>query len=266
MMIAHAAVVSEKRAVANRRNALLSTGPRTVAGKARAARNAVSHGLCCEDPCITPAERGTYRLFCRELRESLVPKTAMQMDLFDQICSLAWRLKRVGDIERKLYEQLRQNEDEPICAVMARCFLAGANPFEAVSKMEHRLRGQYLRLLKRYDTEKKTRAADQYVDHGGGGEGENSNDECRNSNGAEKGSSNDECRNSDDDGGSSNDEILVADKGSRAVAESAERSQCGVGVVGSGVAGGAFGDGKVWNEAIGDSFDTAGAGRSDASL
>lgn len=33
------------RTLANRRNALLSTGPKTQAGKARASRNAIKHGL-----------------------------------------------------------------------------------------------------------------------------------------------------------------------------------------------------------------------------
>ncbi len=38
-------MVSERKARANRANARASTGPRTVAGKARAARNAKRHGL-----------------------------------------------------------------------------------------------------------------------------------------------------------------------------------------------------------------------------
>src|SRR6266545_2034150 len=37
--------ISARKRAANRRNALLSTGPQTLAGKARAARNARRHGL-----------------------------------------------------------------------------------------------------------------------------------------------------------------------------------------------------------------------------
>lgn len=38
-------MTSERKALANRRNALKSTGPRTAAGKARSSRNATKHGF-----------------------------------------------------------------------------------------------------------------------------------------------------------------------------------------------------------------------------
>ena len=37
---------SLKQVAANRANATLSTGPKTPAGKAAAAKNALSHGMC----------------------------------------------------------------------------------------------------------------------------------------------------------------------------------------------------------------------------
>lgn len=43
-------MTSERATHANRRNALASTGPRTVAGKARSGQNARKHGLSAIDP------------------------------------------------------------------------------------------------------------------------------------------------------------------------------------------------------------------------
>jgi hypothetical protein len=53
---AHPGYGSERKRAANRRNARLSTGPRSAAGKARAAQNALRHGLnvsVADDPLLT---------------------------------------------------------------------------------------------------------------------------------------------------------------------------------------------------------------------
>jgi hypothetical protein len=44
--------VSQKQLEANRRNARLSTGPKTAGGKAIACRNAITHGLATADIVI----------------------------------------------------------------------------------------------------------------------------------------------------------------------------------------------------------------------
>jgi hypothetical protein len=49
-------VTTERKRAANRRNARSSTGPRTAAGKARVAQNALRHGLnvaVADDPLLT---------------------------------------------------------------------------------------------------------------------------------------------------------------------------------------------------------------------
>lgn len=52
------AVVSERQAAANRRNAQNSTGPRSGAGKKRASRNSFRHGLSAK--IVPSAERAKY--------------------------------------------------------------------------------------------------------------------------------------------------------------------------------------------------------------
>src|SRR5687768_17091307 len=64
---AHA--TSARRLAANRRNAQRSTGPRTDAGKRRASRNALKHGLCSTSACLPGECPAAYATFVRELEE-----------------------------------------------------------------------------------------------------------------------------------------------------------------------------------------------------
>ena len=48
--------ISERRVQANRRNALRSTGPKTVRGKRTVARNAIKHGLLAREVVITAGD------------------------------------------------------------------------------------------------------------------------------------------------------------------------------------------------------------------
>ena len=57
-------VVSEKQLAANRRNAKKSTGPKTTAGKVRARRNSLRHGLLARDVVVTAAGLTEHRADC----------------------------------------------------------------------------------------------------------------------------------------------------------------------------------------------------------
>jgi hypothetical protein len=62
-------VTSERKIEANRRNAARSTGPRTAAGKTRAAQNARRHGLnvpVCSDPAWSGEIKGLARSIAGE--------------------------------------------------------------------------------------------------------------------------------------------------------------------------------------------------------
>src|SRR5258708_18967835 len=62
-----AAVTSERKSAANRRNARASTGPRTAAGKARVARNARRHGLnvpTAADPALSREVEALAQAIC----------------------------------------------------------------------------------------------------------------------------------------------------------------------------------------------------------
>ena len=96
-------IISEQKLAANRRNALKSTGPKTLRGKAVVSRNALKYGVLADAVVVrghvvkeSPQE---YEELCRELHESLAPVGLLEEMLTGQIAAVAWRLRRVRKAE-----------------------------------------------------------------------------------------------------------------------------------------------------------------------
>ena len=91
------------RAAASRRNGAGSQGPRTAAGKARSARNALTHGLRSRRQVLLddedPAE---FRAFAAALQAELMPEGRLQADLAGRIVMAAWRARRADKLEAGL--------------------------------------------------------------------------------------------------------------------------------------------------------------------
>jgi len=90
--------ISSKKSEANRRNAQLSTGPRTEAGKRQSRRNAVKHGILASALLITkglgaedPAE---FEDLLSGLHRDLAPVGALEEMLVEKIAVCWWRQKR----------------------------------------------------------------------------------------------------------------------------------------------------------------------------
>ncbi len=96
-------VVSEKQRRANRQNAEKSTGPKTAAGKARASRNALNHGLLAKDVIITGTDfnenRAEFDAFLADLCGELKPRGLIEETLVERIATCYWRLRRVQRFE-----------------------------------------------------------------------------------------------------------------------------------------------------------------------
>jgi hypothetical protein len=88
------------KALASRRNGARSRGPKTAAGKARSARNALAHGLRSRQLVLLddedPAE---FRAFARALQAELAPRGRFQADLVGRIVIAAWRARRADKLE-----------------------------------------------------------------------------------------------------------------------------------------------------------------------
>ena len=87
-------MATELQKAANRRNALLSTGPRSLAGKARSRMNAVSHGLTAQQTLLPGEDPAKYEGLRRSMFNSLRPDGALENELVERIASLTWRLRR----------------------------------------------------------------------------------------------------------------------------------------------------------------------------
>lgn len=94
--------LSLQKISANRRNAQLSTGPKTALGKGKSALNAVKHGIFAKELMknVSAEELQNFEVLKLGLVESLKPKDAMQAVLCEKISVDIWRLRKVLAFEQ----------------------------------------------------------------------------------------------------------------------------------------------------------------------
>jgi hypothetical protein len=96
-------MTSTRQCEANRRNAELSTGPKTKAGKARSRRNAIRHGLTAETVIPALEDADDYAAFELAVTSDYDARTAVERELVLRLASLLWRLRRATAIESGLF-------------------------------------------------------------------------------------------------------------------------------------------------------------------
>jgi hypothetical protein len=84
---------------ANRRNGELSTGPRTIEGKAVVARNATKHGIFASVPVIPGESPEVWEAHRTGVLESLAPIGLLEINLAERVALLLWRLQRLARYE-----------------------------------------------------------------------------------------------------------------------------------------------------------------------
>jgi hypothetical protein len=89
---------------ANRRNALKSTGPKSLDGKRVTRRNALRHGLTAETVIDGLEDIEDYRGFEAAIISDYDAETAVERELVLRLASLLWRLRRVIAIETDLFQ------------------------------------------------------------------------------------------------------------------------------------------------------------------
>ena len=95
-------MTSTPKIIANRKNALKSTGPRTPHGKAIVARNALKHGLLSRQVLLPDESESAWKKFHRRLLLQLAPLNDLETFLAERVIAHAWRLYRLLRIESEV--------------------------------------------------------------------------------------------------------------------------------------------------------------------
>jgi hypothetical protein len=99
-------MATEAQVAANRLNAQKSTGPRTGAGKAVVAQNAVRHGLLAQQRVIRGEDPGEFEFYRQQMLGELNPAGAMESMLAERVVGLAWRLRRAERIAAQVFNSM----------------------------------------------------------------------------------------------------------------------------------------------------------------
>jgi hypothetical protein len=96
-------MTSDRKAEANRQNALKSTGPKTLEGKTAVPLNAVKHGLLSDQVLLPDEDEDALRELSERLRTELQPEGELESLLVDRITAATWRLRRLGRVEADIF-------------------------------------------------------------------------------------------------------------------------------------------------------------------
>jgi len=96
-------VISISKIIANRKNAKKSTGPITLAGKAKVSGNALTHGLTAEKHVIIGESIEEFNTLKESMFKIYQPFAAYEEEIFIKLVELLWRLRRVGLIETGIF-------------------------------------------------------------------------------------------------------------------------------------------------------------------
>jgi hypothetical protein len=98
---------------ANRLNALRSTGPRTPEGKLASSQNARSHGFTSAILQVAPAQQPAFDTLEAQLRETVNPAPGLEEELFRQLLTSAWQLRRLARWEEEMLCDETNPFDDP---------------------------------------------------------------------------------------------------------------------------------------------------------
>ena len=105
---------SQLKIEANRRNAQLSTGPKTPEGKAKVATNSCTHGLCSRNAILPEEDPAEFQALLAGFLSEFQPASAREESHVRELASAEWRLRRIVRLETGIFvsamEKVREYE------------------------------------------------------------------------------------------------------------------------------------------------------------
>lgn len=96
--------ISQKRLIANRRNSLRSTGPRTARGKAASRKNALRHGLLSSTLGVPPDAADAFNSALSSLGETEA-LTLQEKQMLERITQTWWKLAEIVTLDNHSISQ-----------------------------------------------------------------------------------------------------------------------------------------------------------------
>src|SRR6202049_4456675 len=140
----------------NRQNSLLSTGPRSEAGKIASSKNAISHGLSAADPVLAYENRDDFEKLVESYTTEYEPDTIHQTFLVSQMAGARWRLDRIQRIENAAIELIIGAHtdliDSPDHKIAQRMLDSGGDPRPRLERYRASVERSYHRAIKELRT------------------------------------------------------------------------------------------------------------------
>jgi hypothetical protein len=149
---------SQRRIEANRKNALMSTGPKTPEGKEATSRNAIAHGLSARNILLAGENPEDFARLRVSAFAELEPRGVIESELADQIVDTLWRLRRIPVFERALIASLAETArkeaflTDGIGGIIASKTPEQAKDIKFGRVIERFLNGNFSGKLSRYET------------------------------------------------------------------------------------------------------------------
>ena len=146
--------------IANSQNAKSSTGPKTEEGKAKVAKNGVSHGLFAADEHLVPTASGRVNQFIDELHEGLSVQCAAFEDVIQDYAIAKWRKELFYEMEASFLSSALADEranpesekqsDDTLLGRALRHDAEGPNVFTKLMRYESRVSKELRRASEAY--------------------------------------------------------------------------------------------------------------------